>query len=125
VVLGCPTGITALVARADPGTVSALRDGGPLDFWEVALQLSRRGLIAPLATAGVVGQVTTGAIVYDAETTYGGSGGPVLDLDGRVLALNNAILPDFGGSNLGVPAVEAFRLLETDGNSVARAAVPH
>jgi len=123
VVLGYPTGITALVARADPEAVQALRDRGPLDFWDVALQLSRGGLIAPLATAGVVGQVTDGAVVYDAETTHGGSGGPVLDLDGRVLAINTAILPDFDGSNLGVPAVEAFRLLKDDGNAATRPVV--
>ena len=123
VVLGYPTGIAALVARADAEAVQALQERGPLDFWDVALQLSHRGMIAPLATAGVVGQVTSGAIVYDAETTYGGSGGPVLSLDGRVVAINTAILPEFGGSNLGVPADEAFLLLRADGNEAARLAV--
>lgn len=68
-------------------------------------------MIGPLATVGVVGQVTSGSVVYDAETTHGGSGGPVLSLDGQVLAVNMAILPEFGGSNLGVPASEALRLL--------------
>jgi len=120
VVLGYPTGITALVARADAEAIQALREQGPLDFWDVALQLSRRGMIAPLATAGVVGQITSGAVVYDAETTHGGSGGPVLGLDGRVVAINTAILPEFGGSNLGVPAGEAVRLLLGDGNAEAR-----
>jgi S1-C subfamily serine protease len=85
--------------------------------------LTTDSALAPLATAGVVGQVTDGAVVYDAETTHGGSGGPVLDLDGRVLAINTAILPEFGGSNLGVPAVEAFRLLKDDGNAATRPVV--
>ncbi|MEM8487029.1 MAG: hypothetical protein AAF564_15865 [Bacteroidota bacterium] len=37
---------------------------------------------------------------------------PVLGLDGKVYAVNAAILPDFEGSNLGVPAAEAHILLD-------------
>jgi S1-C subfamily serine protease len=111
IVMGYPTGIHALLARADPAAVQAILDAGPMDFWQTGRRLSEDGMIAPLATVGVVGQVTSTSVVYDAETTHGGSGGPVLDLDGRVLAVNAAILPQFGGSNLGVPAAEALRLL--------------
>ena len=67
-----------------------------IDFWQMGRRLSEEGLIAPLATVGVVGQVTESSVVYDAETTYGGSGGPVLNLDGRVLAVNAAILEFLG-----------------------------
>jgi S1-C subfamily serine protease len=115
IVLGYPTGMAALVARVDPEAVETIRAEGPLDFWQVAARLSEGGWIAPLATVGVVGQVTGSTVVYDAETTHGGSGGPVLDLDGRVLAVNAAILTEFGGSNLGVPAAEALRLLDPAG----------
>ena len=45
------------------------------------------------------------------ETMSGGSGGPVVGLDGQVVAVNSAILPEFGGSNLGVPAEHARKLL--------------
>ena len=69
------------------------------------------GYIAPLATRGFVGQVTPAAVVYDAETTSGGSGGPVINLAGEVIAVNAAILPEFGGSNLGVPIAFARELL--------------
>lgn len=113
-VLGYPTGIRALIARTDPGFVDSLRAGGASDFWSVAESLSRGGHIAPLATQGIVGQVSRARIVYDAETTHGGSGGPVLGLDGRVVAINAAILDEqFGGSNLGIPASEAWRLLSS------------
>ena len=39
-------------------------------------------------------------------------GSPVIGLDGRVVAVNAAVMPDFVGSNLGVPAAEALRLLQ-------------
>ncbi len=116
IVMGYPTGINALLARADPDTLREMREAGPMDFWQLARRLSSAGLIAPLATVGVVGQVSESSVVYDAETTHGGSGGPVLDLDGQVLAVNAAILPEFGGSNLGVPAIHALRLLRESEN---------
>ncbi len=111
VVLGFPTGIQAMLARADRGFLEAL-GGERLDFWQIAERLSRAGQIAPLATRGIIGQVTTSTVVYDAETTSGGSGGPVLSLDGRVVAINSAVLRQFGGSNLGAPAWQAAALLE-------------
>ena len=70
------------------------------------------GYLTPLATLGIVGQLTEGTIVYDAVTMSGGSGGPVINLDGEVVAVNAAIIPGFTGSNLGVPASEAARLLD-------------
>ncbi len=112
IVMGYPTGIRALLARVDDQLAEQIMADPALTFWDVARRLSEFGHIAPLATRGIVGQVTSAAVVYDAETTGGGSGGPVLGLDGSVVAVNTAILTEFGGSNLGVPAVEARRLLD-------------
>jgi len=111
-VVGYPAGIRALLARTDPTVVDSLLQAGvDSDFWEVARTLAEMGLVAPLVTRGIVGQITPTAIVYDAETTHGGSGGPVVTLDGRVIAVNTAIVSDFGGSNLGVPIAAAQELL--------------
>ncbi|MFQ5689476.1 MAG: trypsin-like peptidase domain-containing protein [Gemmatimonadota bacterium] len=110
-VLGYPAGIKALLARTDPTFVNQLMQRAELSFWAVTRRLSEKGYIAPLATRGIVGQVTGANIVYDAETTHGGSGGPVLNLDREVIAVNAAILTDFGGSNLGIPADRAVELL--------------
>ncbi len=112
VVLGYPAGIRALLARASKHFVESLDTQTEVDFWSVTERLAAAGLITPLASRGIVAQVAADAIVYDAETTQGGSGGPVLTLDGEVIAVNAAILPEFGGSNLGVPITHVRRLIE-------------
>jgi S1-C subfamily serine protease len=109
-VLGYPAGIDALLARSGAMFVDSIMERRP-DFWTVVRQLSDAGFIRPLATRGIVGQVTPSTVAYDAETTRGGSGGPVLSLNGEVIAVTFAILADFGGSNLGVPVDEVSRLL--------------
>lgn len=113
IVLGYPTGIRALLARTDVNFVNKLLEESKRDFWYIAKRLSEEGHIAPLATRGIVGQTTTTSVVYDAVTTHGGSGGPVLSMSGEVVAINTAILSDFGGSNLGIPVAAARSLLET------------
>ena len=42
-------------------------------------------------------------IIYDAQTTSGGSGGPLFNDQGQVIGINFAMVCDFGGSNLAVP----------------------
>jgi S1-C subfamily serine protease len=111
IVLGFPTGVRAMLARAGAGFVEELRASGDADFWTIGERLAKAGHIAPLATRGIIGQVSANAVVYDADTTHGGSGGPVLNVDGEVVAVNAAILRDFGGSNMGVPVGRAAALV--------------
>ncbi|MGB1387373.1 MAG: trypsin-like peptidase domain-containing protein [Paracoccaceae bacterium] len=101
----------SLLAQSGEAFVAALQADGETGFWEVAARLAREGLIAPLSTRGIIGRVSTPTMVYDAETTHGGSGGPVLNMQGEVVAVNTAIIPEFGGSNLGVPAEHVRALL--------------
>ena len=112
IVMGYPLGLRALMARSDANFIDGLRQQGVADFFEQAQRIAAAGFMKPLATRGIVGQVTSANVVYDAETTSGGSGGPVLSLDGRVVAVNTAILPEFGGSNLGVPVAKVRALIE-------------
>ena len=108
IVMGYPTGLRSMLAQSGAAFVEELQKTNDTGFWSVAARLAAAGHIAPLASRGIVGQVTQATIVYDAETTHGGSGGPVLDVRGGVVAVNAAILPEYGGSNLGVP-VESVR----------------
>lgn len=112
IVMGYPTGLMSMLAQSGAGFVEALRADGITGFWEVAERLGAAGMIAPLASRGIIGQATGSTVVYDAETTHGGSGGPVLNEAGAVVAVNTAIIPEFGGSNLGVPARHIGLLLE-------------
>ncbi len=59
-----------------------------------------------------MGDVLPDKIVYDAQTTSGGSGGPLLDRNGGVIGVTFAIVRGFGGSNFGVPIRYATPLLE-------------
>ncbi|MEX0285855.1 MAG: trypsin-like peptidase domain-containing protein [Paracoccaceae bacterium] len=112
IVMGYPTGLRSLLAQSGDAFVAALQADEETGFWEVAARLARANLIAPLSTRGIIGRVSEPTMVYDAETTSGGSGGPVLNMAGEVVAVNTAIIPEFGGSNLGVPAAHIHLLLE-------------
>ena len=112
IVMGYPTGVRAMLARTHSDFLEEIGGQENLDFWKVVEKLSKSGLITPLATRGIVGQVSADAVAYDADTTRGGSGGPVLNMGGQVIAVNAAILPEFGGSNLGVPISRVLPVLE-------------
>jgi S1-C subfamily serine protease len=66
-------------------------------------ELARRSLIRPLITQGHIGDVLPDKIVFDAQTTSGGSGGPLFNQQGKVIGVTYAVLKGFGGSNFGIP----------------------
>jgi len=112
IVMGYPTGLRSMLAQSGEDFLEELQKSEDTGFWSIAAQLAAKGYIAPLASRGIVSQTTAVTIVFDAETTLGGSGGPVLDSNGSVVAVSTAILPEFGGSNLGVPVAKLRELLE-------------
>ncbi|WP_310344990.1 serine protease [Rhodoferax saidenbachensis] len=123
-VLGYPTGLTALIARADKRFVSGLRQQADMNDQKAADALAQAGLIQPLVSRGIVAQVSAAAVVHDAQTTFGGSGGPVLNLRGEVLAINRAILAGFGGANMGVPVGMASELMQAESEARKKAEQP-
>lgn len=112
IVLGYPTGLRSLLAQAGHDFIEQVQRSGESGFWNLAQRLASARKIAPLASRGIVGRVNEDNLVYDAETTHGGSGGPVMNMDGEVVAVNTAILPEYGGSNLGVPTDKIRKLLD-------------
>lgn len=111
VLMGYATGIAAILARADDATVQKITDESDGDVSQILGALARQNLIRPLITQGHIGDVSADKIVFDAQTTSGGSGGPLLNDDGKVIGVTYAVLSGFGGSNFGIPIRLAEPLL--------------
>ncbi|MBI5410834.1 MAG: trypsin-like peptidase domain-containing protein [Nitrospirae bacterium] len=112
--LGYPTGFDALLARTDPATSSEVLARVGNDWRRLAQEISDRRLIRPVVTQGHLGDVLAAQLIYDAQTTFGGSGGPVFNLRGEVIAINHMILRRFGGVNFGVPIQFGVELLRKE-----------
>ena len=110
--LGYATGISAILARAGDETVDQILKVSGGDPKLVMSELAKRKLIRPLVTQGHIGDVLSDKIVYDAQTTSGGSGGPLMNNEGRVVGVTFAVVRGFGGSNFGVPIRYAEPLLK-------------
>jgi S1-C subfamily serine protease/CheY-like chemotaxis protein len=103
VLLGYPTGVDAIMARTGAATLQAIAASSKGDPKQVMEELARRHLIKPVVTQGHIGDVLPDKIVYDAQTTSGGSGGPLFNDRGEVIGINFAMVRDFGGSNFAIP----------------------
>jgi S1-C subfamily serine protease len=111
VLMGYPTGVDGLLQRIETSEQNEIIRRSQSQTTEgVAKALAERGLIRPLTTTGTISDAPPGGrIVHSAQTTEGGSGSPLFDRSGQVIAVNSAILTtadgkeSFGGSNFGVP----------------------
>ena len=110
--LGYATGLSAILARAGEEAVDEIVKATGGDPKKVVDELERRKLIRPLVTQGHIGDVLADKIVYDAQTTSGGSGGPLINRNGEVIGVTFAVVRGFGGSNFGVPIRYAQPLLK-------------
>ncbi len=103
VLMGYATGLAAILARTDEDTAQQIVSHSGSDVSQVLDELARRNLIHPLITQGHIGDILPDKIVFDAQTTSGGSGGPLFNKDGKVIGVTFAVLKGFGGSNFGIP----------------------
>ncbi len=111
VLLGYPAGLSALYAKSDPEVAMEI---SKLPSIEAAQELSNRRLIKPLATQGHISDILSKRIIYDAQTTVGGSGGPLFNNKGKVIAISYGIFRGFRGANFGVPIKYAIELIEDE-----------
>ena len=103
VLMGYATGLAAILARTDEDTAQQIMSHSGSDVSQVLDELARRNLIHPLITQGHIGDILPDKIVFDAQTTSGGSGGPLFNKQGKVIGVTFAVLKGFGGSNFGIP----------------------
>ena len=67
-------GLNAILARTGEETFEFIADASKGDPKKVVEELARRHLISPVVTQGHIGDVLPEKIIYDAQTTSGGSG---------------------------------------------------
>ena len=103
VLMGYATGLAAILARTDEDAAQKILTTSGGDVSQVLDELARQNLIRPLITQGHIGDVLPDKIVFDAQTTSGGSGGPLFNRQGKVIGVTYAVLKGFGGSNFGIP----------------------
>jgi serine protease Do len=111
VLLGYPTALDAILARAGTETLQSIATASKGDPKQVVEELARRNLIRPTTTQGHIGDILPDKIVYDAQTTSGGSGGPLFNNEGKVIGINFAMVREFGGSNFAIPVAYGKSLL--------------
>ena len=112
VLLGYPTGVNAILARTGTEALQSIAASTKGDPKQVMEELARRHLIEPVVTQGHIGSVHPDKIIYDAQTTSGGSGGPLFNDQGKVIGVNFAMVRDFGGSNFAIPISYGESLLK-------------
>jgi S1-C subfamily serine protease len=120
ILIGYPTGLDAVLAKLDAPELNALEAATGADGYAMTERLARAHQLLPSITSGFLWEVLPHVLVYDAQTAGGGSGGPLLDRQGRVIGVNTAYLPEFRGGNFGVPI--RFGQVLLDGRGVEASA---
>lgn len=108
IVIGYPLGVSAMLAKSPTNVYKRL--ASTKDVMQVASDLAAHAMIRPSATCGHLGDIVDQKLIYDAPTAQGGSGGPVFNSKGEVIAVNAAYIDGFSGGTIGISA-DALRPL--------------
>jgi S1-C subfamily serine protease len=111
VLVGFPAGIEAMLAKADADVARAVLQSAGTSAARISEALAERGLVRPSTTQGHIADITETDVVFDAPTTQGGSGGPLLNRNGVVIGVSYAVLARFGGNSFAVPIRHALPLV--------------
>jgi len=114
VVVGYPAGLEGLLARMDDKAAVDLLKGAGRDLQKLVQDLADRSLMRPLTTQGHVNDAVPNRIIHDAQTTSGGSGSPIFNGQGDLIAIHSSIMTRFGAVGSGVPIARVVELLDSD-----------
>ncbi len=114
-----PTGLHNLLFRETRAAREQILQTTGDDAGLMAAELAQRRLIQPLITNGGVSDATETEVIHTAATTVGASGGPLINLRGRVVAIHYASVraPTPGDpfrTQRGVPIRYAWEILPAD-----------
>jgi len=122
VLVGFPAGIEAMLAKIDAAVAREIVTDAGMKTSRITESLARRGLVRPSTTQGHIADITDTDVVFDAPTTQGGSGGPLLNRNGQVIGVAYAVLSRFGGNSFAVPVRRALPLVASEKGPAARSA---
>lgn len=108
IVIGYPLGVSTMLAKSPTNVYKRLASSK--DTMQVASDLAAHAMIRPSATCGHLSDIVNEKLIYDAPTAQGGSGGPVFNAQGEVIAVNAAYVEGFSGGTIGI-SVEALKPL--------------
>ncbi|MFQ5550053.1 MAG: serine protease, partial [Gemmatimonadales bacterium] len=94
VLIGYPTGVHNLMFRVDQTTREEIANsvGDGASPVRLAAELARRNFVQPLVTLGTISDTTVAEIIHTAQSTGGGSGGPIISAGGRVMGIHYAFV---------------------------------
>ena len=118
---GFPAGVEAMLAKIDAGLAREIVSEAKMSTGRITEALARQGLVRPSTTQGHIADITETDVVFDAPTTQGGSGGPLLNRNGQVIGVAYAVLSRFGGNSFAVPVRRALPLVVTDASPAPQA----
>ena len=120
-VIGYPMGVAGMVAKSPTAIYERLAFGR--DDIGAARELAVLSLIRPFATRGYLGDVVGNKLIYDVPTAHGGSGGPVFNSQGKVIAVNSAFIDGFSGGTVGISVQSLLPLIEAADHQIRVAVV--
>jgi S1-C subfamily serine protease len=115
VMMGYPTGPNRLLALLPEAEATGVQNKYGGSLFTLLDQLARRKLIRPLTTQGHITDLYKNRIVFDASTSAGASGTPMLGESGEVVGITFAVLIDDRASNFAVPIAAGVKALRQAG----------